>query len=170
MDDAELGVVRLTAEYCRQHEVDLMVMIRPRGGNFTYNDKEMRMMRHDIEVIKQFPISSFVFGAVMNELLEVAGGSGITFRMAFDAITPEHQQQAIVWLVDRGVQRILTHGGSKDQPIEAHFPTLKDHIHYANQRIIMLVGGGVTHQNAQAIADELGINEVHGTKIVNLQK
>lgn len=174
-----LGVVHEAAKYCLDQQVDLMVIIRPRAGNFTYTDDEVSMMRYDIAAFQQLPITGLVLGAVkdgwidepvMEKLLKAAGDLPITFHMAFDAISTELQHLAIDWLVHHGVQRILTHGGSKEQPIQDHFPRLRDHIQYANDRIIILVGGGVTYQNAQSIVDELDILEVHGTKIVELKK
>ncbi|MDO4429206.1 MAG: copper homeostasis protein CutC [Atopobiaceae bacterium] len=35
-------------------------------------------------------------------------------------------------------------------------------------RITILPGGGITWENAERIAAELGVGEVHGTKIVRL--
>ena len=43
--------------------------------------------------------------------IETAEGLQITFHMAFDALSKENQFKAIDWLAERGVTRILTHGG-----------------------------------------------------------
>ena len=87
----------------------------------------------------------------------------------FDSIPEERQFEAIDWLAAHGVDRILTHGGPADQTIEEHFPRLKELIDYADGRLIILPGGGVTAANAAHVAKELNVSEVHGTKIVELQ-
>lgn len=118
-----LGVVHEAAKYCLDQQIDLMVIIRPRAGNFTYTDDEVSMMRYDIAAFQQLPITGLVLGAVkdgwidepvMEKLLKAVGDLPITFHMAFDAISTELQHLAIDWLVHHGVQRILTHGGSKE--------------------------------------------------------
>lgn len=53
--------------------------------------------------------------------IETAEGLQITFHMAFDALSKENQFKAIDWLAERGVTRILTHGGPAGTPIEDNF-------------------------------------------------
>ena len=43
-----VGVVRAASRLCREHGVTLMVMVRPRGGDFAYSAGELRMMDDDI--------------------------------------------------------------------------------------------------------------------------
>lgn len=88
--------------------------------------------------------------------------------MAFDAMPVEKQFTAIDWLAERGIDRILTHGGPAGVPISEHYEHLKALIAYANGRILILPGGGITHDNAAEVAQTLGVPEVHGTKIVTL--
>lgn len=92
----------------------------------------------------------------------------ITFHMAFDELSPEDQFEAIDVLVKMGVTRILTHGGPAGTPIDGNLPRLRELIAYANGRLTILPGAGITYENATRIAGELGVNEVHGTKIVRL--
>jgi len=40
-------------------------------------------------------------------------------------------------------------------------------IAYADGRLIILPGGKIDYKNAEHVAKELGVNEVHGTKIVS---
>ena len=92
----------------------------------------------------------------------------ITFHMAFDELAPEDQFEAIDVLVKMGVTRILTHGGPAGTPIDGNLPRLRELIAYANGRLTILPGAGITYENATRIAGELGVDEVHGTKIVRL--
>ena len=99
-------------------------------------------------------------------LIETAEGLQITFHMAFDALPKEKQFKAIDWLADHEVHRILTHGGPSGTPIEDNFDHLKELIAYANDRILILPGGGISDKNLDTVVNALQVNEVHGTKIV----
>ena len=68
--------------------------------------------------------------------------------------------------MEHGVDRILTHGGSLDQPIEKGLEQIKSNLKYAANRIIIMPGGGITSQNAEGIQNELGVHELHGSKLI----
>lgn len=92
----------------------------------------------------------------------------ITFHMAFDALPFASQLDAIDQLALMGVSRILTHGGPAGTPIEDNLPRLRELMAHAGDRITILPGAGITHENATEVARELRAREVHGTKIVRL--
>lgn len=171
------GVIETTVQYAHENNVTVMTIIRPRGGNFVYNDYELKIMETDLIEAKKYGTDGVVIGCLnedgwldeeaLDVLIDRAVGLEITFHMAFDAMSKENQFKAIDWLVENGVDRILTHGGVAGTPIEDNFEHLKELIAYANGRIIILPGGGVNHANAQLVADALQVNEVHGTKIVS---
>lgn len=96
------------------------------------------------------------------------GIADVTFHMAFDELDEKSQLRAIDTLAGMGVSRILTHGGVAGTPIEESYPRLHRLIDHAAGRLTILPGGGITYRNAESVADELGVSEVHGTKIVNL--
>ena len=52
-------------------------------------------------------------------------------------------------------------------PIEDNFDHLKELIVYADQRILILPGGGISTENVQTVMDTLKVTEVHGTKLFN---
>lgn len=170
------GVIEEAVIYAHEHQVPVMVMIRPRGGDFIYNDTELKIMHTDLIEAKKIGSDGVVFGCLTKDgwldeealelLIETAEGLQITFHMAFDALSPSNQLKAIDWLVAHGVQRILTHGGSLDVPIENNLTHLKKLIDYANNRLIILPGGGISTKNLSLITKELTVNEVHGTAIV----
>ena len=72
--------------------------------------------------------------------------------MAFDEIPTERQFEAIDWLANHGVHRILTHGGPMSESISDTLPRLKELIDYAANRITILPGGQITYENAEEIA------------------
>ncbi|MDN6640643.1 MAG: copper homeostasis protein CutC [Tetragenococcus sp.] len=173
------GVIEESLAYASEKEVPVMVMIRPRAGDFIYNDIELRMMETDVIEAKKMDIDGIVLGCLtpanwldeeaLERLIEAAAGLQITFHMAFDQIPAERQYEAIDWLVEHGVNRILTHGGSSYTSITENIEHLVDLINYASNRLTILPGGGVTAENAEEIASKLGVNEVHGTNIVSLE-
>lgn len=173
-----LGVLEEALQYAGEHQTSVMTMIRPRGGNFVYSDTELKIMHTDLIEAKKSGTDGVVFGCLTAEgwldeealelLIETAEGLQITFHMAFDAIPKDRQFEAVDWLADYGVTRILTHGSPLGSKIEDNFDHLKKLIAYADGRIIILPGGGITADNAEDVARELDVRELHGTKIVPL--
>ncbi|MGM0172283.1 copper homeostasis protein CutC [Enterococcus sp. AZ140] len=174
------GVIEEVLSYANEKSVPVMTIIRPRGGDFVYNDIELKIMHTDLIEAKKLGTDGVVIGCLtpsgwldeeaLEVLIDSAEGLQITFHMAFDAIPQERQYEAIDWLVEHGVHRILTHGGVADTNIEDNFAHLKQLIAHADGRIIILPGGGITSDNAQVVADALDVHEVHGTKIVPLSE
>ncbi|MGA5589838.1 copper homeostasis protein CutC [Enterococcus mundtii] len=174
------GVIEEVLSYANEKNVPVMTIIRPRGGDFVYNDIELKIMHTDLIEAKKLGTDGVVIGCLtpsgwldeeaLEVLIDSAEGLQITFHMAFDAIPQERQYEAIDWLVEHGVHRILTHGGAAGTNIENNFVHLKQLIAHADGRIIILPGGGITSENAQVVADTLEVHEVHGTKIVPLSE
>ncbi|PAF23069.1 copper homeostasis protein CutC [Terribacillus saccharophilus] len=171
------GVAEVTITYCHGKNIKVMSMVRPRGGNFVFSKEEVDMMKRDLVHLKELGTDGVVLGCLndtgwidedaMITLLDVAKGLDITFHMAFDQISTENQLKAIDWLAEHGVDRILTHGGPLDKKIEENLVRLKEYIDYANGRIIILPGGGISTKNLDLITSTLNVREVHGTKIVD---
>lgn len=172
------GVQEEVLQYAGEKGIPVMTIIRPRGGDFVYNDTELKIMHTDLIEAKKLGTDGVVLGCLtpsgwldeeaLELLLETAEGLQVTFHMALDAIPAARQFKAIDWLAEHGVQRILTHGGAAGTPIEANFDRLKELISYAGERLTILPGGGISFENAQEVADTLGVKEVHGTRIVDL--
>ena len=125
------GVIEEVLAYAGEHSVPVMTIIRPRGGNFVYNDIELKIMHTDLIEAKKLGTDGIVIGCLTEDgwldeealdlFIETAEGLQITFHMAFDALSKENQFKAIDWLAERGVTRILTHGGPAGTPIEDNF-------------------------------------------------
>lgn len=171
------GVIRAAVALAGERGVGVMCMIRPRGGDFEYTPDEAVMMRDDLAMAKRLGVTGVVFGclrdghldrALTSELVELADGVDVTFHMAFDALPADEQLGAIDWLAGQGVSRILTHGGPAGTPIEDNLGRLRAYVDRAAGCVTILPGGGITWENAERIASELGVCEVHGTKIVRL--
>ncbi|KRN94003.1 copper homeostasis protein CutC [Pediococcus stilesii] len=170
------GVMAESQKYASEHNIPIMAMIRPRGGDFVYNDTELKIMESDLFQAQELGVDGVVFGALndngtidedaMEQLIGASNGMQITFHMAFDAIPLNNQPDSIDWLVEHGVDRILTHGGPLSSSIDTTLDQIKKTINYAKNRIIILPGGGITRQNAEQIQNKLSVHELHGSKLI----
>lgn len=173
------GVIRAAVEIARPAGVSVMCMIRLRGGSFEYSGAEARIMVDDLRHAAELGVDGVVFGClrggeVDRELtgrlagLAKEAGLMVTFHMAFDEISADAQPAALNLLAGLGVDRVLTHGGAAGTPIAGNLERLRRLVDYAAGRLEILPGGGVTWENAEEVADAVGVREVHGTRIVKL--
>ncbi|WP_179394330.1 copper homeostasis protein CutC [Lacticaseibacillus absianus] len=170
------GVLAETTQYAHEHDASVVAMIRPRGGDFVYTDTELKIMEADLFEAQALGVDAVTFGALtpagwldeeaMENLIAAAGGMTVVMHMAFDAIPAAQQAAAIDWLADHGVARILTHGGPLTAPIDATVPHLQTLIQQAAGKLAILPGGGITAANVEALATQLGVQEFHGTKVI----
>ena len=171
-----IGVVNEAIKLTRAKSVDLCVIIRPRGGDFVYTELEVEAMLADIRAVKEMGVTCFFLGAltsdrkldqkVMQLLLAACGEAEVVFHMAFDELAHTDQLEAIEWLSDQGVARILTRAGSPGDPLEQRFAHYHRLLDAANGKIQILPGGGVTLDNRQLFLEQLGVCQLHGTRIV----
>ena len=56
------GVISATVSYAHEHDARVMCMIRPRGGDFHYNQDELRMMEMDLGLAVSAGADGLVFG------------------------------------------------------------------------------------------------------------
>ena len=96
-----------------------------------------------------------------------AGADRIELNDNLAVAIPETKQLAAIdWLAAHHVDRILTHGGPLSTPIETTLPHLQALIAHAAQKQITILPGGITSQNAATISEQLGVKELHGTKLI----
>ena len=172
------GVIKKSVTYAENFKIPVVIMIRPRGGDFVYNENEIGIMADDIEASAKLGAQGVAFGCLTNNnqinriqmkhLITLARSLNVevVMHMAFDDISNYKQKTELNWLADQGVKRILTHGGKLDKPILATILHLKEIIKWANDRIEILPGGGITTENSNLVSAELNVNQLHGTKIV----
>lgn len=172
------AVIEDTVNYAKDQNATVMTMVRPRGGDFVYSKTEHEMMKKDLKIIKRLGAQGVVFGSLTadnlidrektKELVDLSGEMETTFHMAFDEISREDQKAELDWLIQNKITRILTHGGLEGTVFD-NADWLKKLIEYADGRIEILVGGGVTHENWEKLAEVVPTNQFHGTKIVNFE-
>ena len=170
------GVTKAAVELAANYDTTIMTMIRPRGGDFDYNDLEIDIMLEDIRLTAQAGSQGVVFGALtvdkkldkanLEKLIAASKGMEIVFHMAFDELSNEDQLEAIDWLSQAGVTRILTRAGVSGDSLEKRFAHYHRILEHAKGKIEILPGGGIELDNRQTFIDQLGVTQLHGTKVV----
>ena len=170
------GVTKAAVELAANYDTTIMTMIRPRGGDFVYNDLEIAIMLEDIRMTAQAGSQGVVFGALtadkkldkanLEKLITASKGMEIVFHMAFDELSDEDQLEAIDWLSQAGVTRILTRAGVSGDSLEKRFAHYHRILEHAKGKIEILPGGGIELDNRQTFIDQLGVTQLHGTKVV----
>ena len=170
------GVTKAAVELAANYDTTIMTMIRPRGGDFVYNDLEIAIMLEDIRLTAQAGSQGVVFGALtadkkldkanLEKLIAASKGMEIVFHMAFDELSEEDQLEAIDWLSQAGVTRILTRAGVSGDSLEKHFAHYHRILEHAKGKIEIQPGGGIDLDNRQTFIDQLGVTQLHGTKVV----
>ena len=170
------GVPKVAVELATNYDTTIMTMIRPRGGDFVYTDLEITIMLEDIRLTAQAGSQGVVFGALtadkkldkanLEKLIAASKGMEIVFHMAFDELSDEDQLEAIDWLSQAGVTRILTRAGVSGDSLEERFAHYHRILEHAAGKIEILPGGGIDLDNRQTFIDQLGVTQLHGTKVV----
>ena len=170
------GVTKAAVELAANYDTTIMTMIRPRGGDFVYNVLEIAIMLEDIRLTAQAGSQGVVFGALtadkkldkpnLEKLIAASKGMEIVFHMAFDELSDDDQLEAIDWLSQAGVTRILTRAGVSGDSLEKRFAHYHRILEHAKGKIEILPGGGIELDNRQTFIDQLGVTQLHGTKVV----
>ena len=170
------GVTKAAVELAANYDSTIMTMIRPRGGDFVYTDLEITIMLEDIRLTAQAGSQGVVFGTLtadkkldkpnLEKLIAASKGMEIVFHMAFDELSDEDQLEAIDWLSQVGVTRILTRAGVSGDSLEKRFAHYHRILEHAKGKIEILPGGGIDLDNRQNFIDQLGVTQLHGTKVV----
>jgi len=145
----------------------LQVMVRPRGGDFCYNDDEFEVMCHDVTAAKSLGADGIVIGLLntdgsidiprTSQLVELAKPLPVTFHRAFDVAT--NLPGALQELIKIGIARVLTSGGEPSATLG--IPALTELVQASAGRITILAGGGINSTNVADIVEKTGVKEVH---------
>jgi copper homeostasis protein len=149
--------------------IPLYVLIRPRGGDFLYNDLELETMRRDIEACARLGCDGVVIGALdadgnvalgaCRDLIFSARSLGVTFHRAFDlARDAAHALEDIIAL---GCERVLTSGQRATASEGAE--EIRALIGHAGRRIVIMPGAGIDARNIAALRDATGASEFHAS-------
>ncbi|KAG0095655.1 hypothetical protein BGZ93_005634 [Podila epicladia] len=132
----------------------VMVMIRPRGGDFCYDDDEFEAMLADIKVCHSLKVEGVVFGV----LLPDGSVDRARTKTAFDMVKDPLQALEDIIAIG-GIQRILTSGCERSA--YEGLDMLVQLVKRAQERVIILPGAGITDRNVEKIVAAMGAKEVH---------
>jgi copper homeostasis protein len=148
--------------------IPVYVLVRPRGGDFLYDDADFEMMRRDIEICAQLGFDGVVIGALdadgaidprCRELVAAAGTLGVTFHRAIDASAD--LRRSLEDAIALGCERILTSGGCANALAGAS--AIAGLVEQAAGRIRILAGAGIRSQNLAEVARLSRAHEFHGS-------
>ena len=172
----EVGGTTPTIEMVLQAKkltIDLYVMISPRGGGFVYTDEEFAQMETEMETFKKLHVDGFVFGilnedksinvAQNTELVELAKPFPCTFHRAFDEVL--NAGESLEEVIRCGFQTILTSGQA--QNAAAGIASLNELVQKADNRIIIMPGGGLRSSNIEFIRQKTKAVFYHSSAITD---
>lgn len=153
--------------------IDLYVMIRPRGGDFLYSESEFEILKSDIEMCRKLGCDGVVIGLLNRDgsvdkertqaLVELAHPLGVTFHRAFDRTRDPFA--ALEDIITTGCERILT-SGQVPNCIDGS-ALIAELRKQAGDRIVIMPGSGLKSSNIIDVAKLTGASEFHASARVS---
>jgi copper homeostasis protein len=150
-------------------DIPLYPIIRPRSGNYFYDDDEFEIMRRDIAICKELRCNGISVGVGtlaaeidterLKRIVEWAYPMGVTCNRVFDG-TPD-LFKALEELIACGCERVLTSGGKTAAP-EASDVLVKL-VQQAAGRISIMPGAGIKSSNVAQLRRACGAHEFHAS-------
>lgn len=147
----------------------LYPIIRPKSGNYYYDEDEIDILEKDIKMCKELKCDGVSVGVQkidgtidveqFKRIVEWAYPMGVTCNRAFDA-TPD-MFQALEDIIEAGCERVLTSGQATYAPQAGE--VLGKLVQQAGDRIIIMPGAGINSGNIAQLMKESGAKEYHGS-------
>lgn len=163
----------LTKQILKNISIPVKVMIRPRAGNFIYDEWELNKMKAEIHLFKELKIRGVVFGILDNEnhlkleeiemLAQMASPLEVTIHKAID-LCPDPVYETGRLLKLQNITSILTSGKAKTA-MEGK-ETIKEMMKISDGSIKIIAAGKVTNLNLMSVHYAIGTEEYHGRRIV----
>ncbi|WP_233843924.1 copper homeostasis protein CutC [Dyella sp. 2HG41-7] len=159
------GTLAMVRERVR---IPVYVLIRPRGGDFLFDDAEFDIMCRDVETCARVGLDGVVIGALdadgqidprCSELVRTAGKLGVTFHRAIDASAD--LSRSLESIIGLGCERVLTSGGHANALAGAQ--VIARLVEQAGDRISIMAGAGIRSTNLVEIAGLSKAHEFHGS-------
>ncbi len=148
----------------------VVVLIRPRAGDFRYDSAELELSLESIRIALGCGADGVVVGALddsdsldlryLAAMRQASQGFPLVMHRAFDFVT--QPQAALEQLIELGFDRILTSGGPSGHVMN-HLESLAELVHQANGRIEVMPGGGVNADNALQVLQACQCRQLHGS-------
>lgn len=147
--------------------IPVYAMIRPRQGDFLYDNNDIDAMLADISAAREAGLQGVVFG-VLNRRAEVdvvlgkrlmgaSKGLGVTFHRAIDQCS--NYQKAIEDIIELGCERVLTSGLASKAP--QGVDVIAKMVQQSKGRLSIMAGSGVSALNGVDIIKKTGVSELH---------
>ncbi|MBD8554092.1 copper homeostasis protein CutC [Rhizobium sp. CFBP 8762] len=150
-------------------DIPVYAMIRPRSGDFVFNDADCAVMIADIQEARSAGLAGVVLGAsladgrlngdMLRVLIKAAAGVGCSLHRAFDLVPDV--SEAVELAIELGFERILTSG--RAPTVSAGLDDLRRVHDVAAGRISIMPGAGVTIETLPDILARVPVNEVHAS-------
>lgn len=151
--------------------IPLNVLIRPRSGDFLYDDIDFEAMKRDIVFCGNVGCDGVVFGLLDAYgnidydrnlfLVDLAkkNNLSVTFHRAFDRAN--NLEKALLDIIAIGCDRLLTSGGETS----AHRGRfmIKKLVDIAQKKITIMAGSGINKSNVLDLIETTGVSEIHGS-------
>jgi copper homeostasis protein len=147
--------------------VSIYVLVRPRAGDFVFDDDEIEIMAKDIALAKELGADGVVIGALtpggdvdadrLSKLIAVANPMRVGFHRAFDHL--RDPEESLELLVSLQMDHILTSGGAPTALAGAD--RIRRLVERAGDRIGITAGGSVTAANVRDVVATTGVATVH---------
>lgn len=154
-------------------EIPVFPIIRPRGGDFLYDEQSYEVMKKDLLLCKELGFAGAVLGLLNRDgsidkertrrLVELSYPLEITFHRAFDRA--KEPLNALRDVMDCGCSRVLTSG--QYPTVSEGLPLIRDLIQAARQDIIILPGSGVRSATIPLLM-EAGAEEFHSSARISV--
>lgn len=148
------------------------VLIRPRAGDFHYDQREFQVMKADVFAAKALGANGIVTGMLnrdgkvdtcrMQVVIDMAHPMQVTFHRAFDS-TP-NLFEALDSVMGLGCDRILSSGGAVTA-MEG-MGILKGLVDAAVGNISIMPGSGINPENLLRLIEYTGAHEFHASASV----
>jgi copper homeostasis protein len=159
-----LGIIEIVR---RKTNLEIMVMIRPRGGDFCYSSEEFDVMKTDVIAAKRAGADGVVLGILTpsgridslrcTELVQLARPMTVTCHRAFDMT--RDLALSLSECIACGFDRILTSGG-KEKAIDG-IEIIANLNREAKGAIKIMPGSGVNENNVKEIVSKSNVAEIH---------
>jgi copper homeostasis protein len=162
----------LAVERARAVGARVNAMVRPRDGDFTYDEGDLDTAIAEGKALLAEGVDGLVFGAVRGGVLDrrmltvwadamraERPDVDLTLHRAVDLLVDP--VAAVDLAVELGFARILSSGGARTAPDA--LPVLAAMQARASGRIVIMPGSGIRAANVHAVVAATGANEVHAS-------
>ncbi|MDE2392980.1 MAG: copper homeostasis protein CutC [Cytophagales bacterium] len=156
----------LVEQALKETSLEIHAMVRPRGGDFVYDETEKQTMLAEARSLIAQGVHGIVVGALkpngdvdvafMREFRKIAGDRELTCHRAIDV--SRDPIQVMEELISIGFNRILTSGG-KNKALDG-LENIAELVQAAKGRIQIMAGSGVNPMNCLDFV-QIGVNAVH---------